>query len=433
MSVPARHARAGRRGPLRLALISIGVVLVVVAASVAGLFLWARWQLSQVPTFAAAGPTVTDSAGHTTAAAAAPLTLPPSLDGVTTFLVFTTGSHNMTPAQAKKYNIPDYVARGTDDLTDSIILAVLDAPARKLTMLSIPRDTWLSYRNARINETYIRYGAAALASDVTRLTGVPINHMVAVNFTAAAELTDVVGGVNVQIPVPMKDTYSHLLLPQAGCIHMDGKVALAFARSRHTETYVNGQWQTDPSASDFGRSTRQQAIITAALDKLLSPKLPLYLPGLAATAKDTLIIDSGLNLGALFDVAKVLATGPHLQITHLGLPSRTGWEGAASVVFTDPQAAAGVLGPLVHEVPGASWPQWMTDAGVPEPGLSSATPPASSASPTESATPSGTPSSPSATSVVGTNSVVTVDGFSTGPNTDYRPCSNGITPPPQPY
>ncbi len=432
MSVPARHARAGRRSPVRLALISIGVVLVVVAASATGLFLWARWQLSQVPTFAAAGPQSASAAAGQTSMAAAPLSLPPSLEGVTTFLVFTTGSHNMTPAQAKKYNIPDYVARGTDDLTDSIILAVLDAPARKLTMLSIPRDTWLSYRGARINETYIRFGAAALASDVTGLTGIPINHMIAVNFTAAAELTDVVGGVDVQIPVPMKDTYSHLLLPQAGCIHMDGQVALAFARSRHTETYVNGGWATDPSASDFGRSTRQQAIITAALGKLLSPKLPLYLPGLAATAKDTLIIDPGLDLGALFDVAKVLATGPHLKVTHLGLPSRTGWEGSASVVFTDPQAASGVLAPLVSEVPGASWPQWLTDAGISQP-TSTPSPTPSSATPTSSDTPTSSPSRSSATSVVGTDSVVTVDGFSTGPNTDYRPCSNGITPPPQPY
>jgi LCP family protein required for cell wall assembly len=394
-------------------------VLALVVGLAGGGLLWAKWQLSRVPTFSA-GPA--QPGGGRGAAAGAPrvqepLKLPPALRGVTTFLVFTTGSRDMTLADARRYGIPDVKSRGEDSLTDSIILAVLDAPKRQLSLLSIPRDTWMQRRGARINETYINHGPAALAEDVTSLTGLPVNHMVAVNFTAAARLTDVVGGVDLQIPVPMRDRKSHLYLPQAGCIRMDGRTALAFARSRHTQTEVGGVWRTDPSASDFGRSTRQQAVITAALGKLLSPRLPLYLPSLAATARDTLIIDAGLDLGAIFDTGRVLATGPALKVHHFGLPSRIGWAGTASVVFTEPSGARRVLAPLIAEVPGASWPAWLG------PQRASATP---------SATPSPTPGDTPGTTVVGSDAQVTVNGFDTGPNTGYRPCSDGITPPQQP-
>ena len=110
----------------------------LVSTAVGGL-LWARWQLPQVPTFSA-GPL--PPAGHGAAAVAPevvePLTLPPAMDGVSTFLLFTTGSKDMTPEDAKRYGVPDLKSRGEDSLTDSIIVAVLDAPGRQLSMLSIP-------------------------------------------------------------------------------------------------------------------------------------------------------------------------------------------------------------------------------------------------------------------------------------------------------
>ncbi|HSF27385.1 MAG TPA: LCP family protein [Actinomycetes bacterium] len=419
MPVTARHARPRAPRRRRRVIVALLSVAVLVAGTVGGALLWANWQLSQVPTFSARPPVVHDGAAPPTEAVEEPLRLPAAMDGVSTFLVFSTGSRDMSAEDARRYGVPDLAYRGDDSLTDSIILAVLDAPARQLSMLSIPRDTWIERRGTRINEVFLNHGAAALAQDVTRLTGLPVNHMVAVSFTAAARLTDVVGGIDLQIPTPMRDRKSHLLLPDSGCIHMDGRTALAFARSRHTQTMdVDGSWRGDPSASDFGRSTRQQAVITAALGKLLSPRLPLYLPDLAATARATLTIDAGLDMGALFDTGRVLATGDALAVHHFGLPSRVGKVGEASVVFTDAVAARRVLAPLIAAVPTAEWPRWLG----PEPRSSSPTP-----TPTDTAV-----EDRSSTTVVGSDTQLAVEGFDTGPNTGYRTCSDGLTPPAQP-
>lgn len=417
-----QHELPRQRSRGRVIFTATLTVLVLAVAVAGGGLAWTRWQLSRVPTFAGGAPVPGPGAAAGVPRDAKPLQLPAALEGVTTFLVFSTGSEGMTAEEAKQYGVTDLAARGGDGLTDSIIVAVLDASDRQMSLLSIPRDTWLDWRGRRINETYRRDGATAFASDVTRLTGLPINHMIAVSFTAAGRLADAVGGIDVQIPTPMRDDKSHLLLPQDGCIHMDGRVALAFARSRHTQTQGPDGWRTDPSASDFGRNTRQQAVIVAALDKLLTPRLPVLLPALARTAQQTLTIDAGLDLGEIFDTGRVLATGRALTIHHYGLPSRVTTIGGASVVLPDAARAGRVLEPLLAAVPGSRWPDWVVPVGA--------------SSPSPSGTPGGPPaggsSDGSSTSVIGKDSAVSVEGYELGSSASYRPCSNGITPPPQP-
>lgn len=408
----------------RVVTVLLAIVVAVGAVSEGTLF-YARWQLSRIPTFTAA-PVGGGSTGGGAAAPPAPLSLPAAFNGVTTFLLFTTGSRGMTAEEAKRYNIPDVEKRGEDSLTDSIILAVLDAPQRRLSLLSIPRDTWIASRGSRINEIFVTSGPQALADEVTSLTGIPVNHMVSISFVAAARLADTVDGIDIEIPTPMRDSKSHLDIPFAGCVHLDGRNALAFARSRHTQVQVDGRWQTDASASDFGRSTRQQAVITAALGKLLTPKLPILLPRLGDTAAATLQIDAGLDMGTVFDTARVLATGTKLKVVHLGLTSTIGQVGKASVVFSEPHASAKVLAGLISEVPGAEWPSWIPDSDR-EAALAPAAPTQSTA-PDASPSPSGSPETGTDTSVVGSDTPISVKGFDTGKHTDYRPCSNGQTP-----
>ena len=394
----------------------------------AGGLWWTQHQFDQVPTFG-------DPAAAPGEDEAEELAEP--LEGVTTFLVFSTGAEDMTAEEARRYGITDFAAREGDGLTDSIILAVLDMPSRELTLLSIPRDTWMDDRGSRINETYRDVGPYALAADVREITGIPVNHLVAVNFTAAARLTDVVGGIDIEIPLPMRDRQAHLELPEAGCVHLDGKTALAFSRSRHTQVQQDGVWRTDASASDFGRSARQQAAITAALRKLLSPKLPLYVDDLAEAAQDTLTIDRGLELGHLVSTGRALATGPELEVRHLGLPSRHATVGQAAVTRVDPGPAREILAPLLETVPGASLPE----AYEPEPWEQESSEDASAdgddrveatggpeasgeAEATGEPRPTAAPGMPTSEPA----EVVDVEGFETG-GARYAPCTDGATPP----
>ena len=161
-------------------------------------------------------------------------------------------------------------------LADSIILASIDPFSKNVAMLSIPRDLYLEipgYGYSKINAAhaygeeydYPGGGPALLKETVSSALGVPIHYFTRVDFTGFQEGIDTVGGIDVKVEEAIDDYsypdegmngYKHFYLP-AGEHHMDGALALKYARSRYT-------------TSDFDRSKRQQKIIMAFKDKALS-------------------------------------------------------------------------------------------------------------------------------------------------------------------
>ncbi len=369
-----RHPPRRRRWPREL-LIGVLVVAVAVGAGL-GVQAWrvssALGKIKHLPT------TVTNGGGR----AKSGLVLPPPLQGVVTFMVFTTGSHDMTKTDALKYGVPDVKARGTDNMTDTIVLVSIDTRSGQISYLSIPRDTWVPRSGEKINEIYPTHGVQGLVDEVQSITGVPVNHVVGLGFTAFGRFTDAVGGVNIRIPVPTRDAESHLLLPSAGCVHLDGRTALAFARSRHTDVYTPQQgWHRDPGASDLQRETRQQVVADAFVHKLLTPSLPLLAPAIADAVANEITTDAGLSIPTLISTAVSLATHGHITTRHFLLPSTFGTVGSASVTFVDPYPAAQVLEAFGRNLPGFSLPrQYPT---VPAPTVSPvATPSATSSTST---------------------------------------------------
>lgn len=169
------------------------------------------------------------------------------------------------------------------DLTDSMIFISLSHSTHSVSMLSIPRDIWVDSMKAKVN-TAFHYGNARregggldlTKSSVSEITGQPIHYALALDFTGFVTAIDAVGGIDVEVerefddykyPIPGKeeaqpesDRYEHLRFNK-GLTQMDGATALKFARSR----YSQGE-----EGTDFARSKRQQKIILAFKDKLLS-------------------------------------------------------------------------------------------------------------------------------------------------------------------
>jgi LCP family protein required for cell wall assembly len=307
------------------------------------------------------------------------LVLPAPLLGVVTFMVFTTGSHDMTKTDALKYGVLDVKARGTDNMTDTIVLVSVDTGSGEISYLSIPRDTWVPRYREKINEIYPTKGLQALVEEVQSITGVPVNHVVGLGFTAFGRFTDAVGGLKIGIPAPTRDAGSNLLLHSAGCVHMDGRTALAFARSRHTDVYTPQQgWHRDPGASDLQRETRQQVVADAFVHKLLTPSLPLVAPAIADAVANEITTDAELSIPTLISTAVSLATQGNISTRHFLLPSTFGTVGSASVTFVDPYPASRVLEAFGRKLPGYSLPpQYPT---VPAPTVSPAATPSATSS-----------------------------------------------------
>ncbi len=197
-------------------------------------------------------------------------------------------------------------------LTDTIILTSIDFKEKKAGMLSLPRD--LAYplgggRFEKINSinAYAELehpgeGAVRTGQAISKLLDVEIDHVVRVDFRGFSEFVDAIGGIDVTVERSFTDpqypTYDDKWTTvsfKKGVQHMDGKTALTFARSRHGN---NGE------GSDFARSKRQQLVIMAIREKLLSLNTlgnPKKLAALYATVSRN--IQTDLSIWDLVELA----------------------------------------------------------------------------------------------------------------------------------
>jgi polyisoprenyl-teichoic acid--peptidoglycan teichoic acid transferase len=166
------------------------------------------------------------------------------------------------------------------NLTDTMILVSYQPSTKKVALISIPRDLDVNvpgYGDVKINsinayaeERQKGSGAEETAKAVSEIMDQPISYWVRIDFSGFEKAIDTVGGVDVTVDrsfvdqnYPVSDLSDQVktISFAAGPQHMNGATALEFARSRHGS---NGE------ASDFARSARQEKIIVALRDKLLS-------------------------------------------------------------------------------------------------------------------------------------------------------------------
>ena len=140
--------------------------------------------------------------------------------------------------------------------------------------------------------------------------GIPINHVVDIDFFGFKEVVDAVGGVTICFEYDTRDLNSGLV-QQAGCNELDGVEALAYARSRNYEEFRDGQWVKDPTA-DLGRIVRQQAFISTIVNSTLTELKsdPFLAASLIEAVGGSLRIDRGLDpIGAAGTLRQAFSTG----------------------------------------------------------------------------------------------------------------------------
>jgi LCP family protein required for cell wall assembly len=259
-------------------------------------------------------------------------------------LVFTTGSRDMTAEEATRLHITDFHNRGSDGLTDSIMLLIADRDTGAVAMLSIPRDLWLFDRGHRINATLNRHGLQAFVDDVSRVSGLPIHHLVKVNFAAFADLIDGIGGVAVHVNRPLADHNSRLFIPDAGCWRLDGFAALAWSRSRYTMTRSSsGAWVTDRTASDFGRIDRQQELVRLVWDRVRTPSIISKAPELITSVRRGLMVDDGVGVQDVRDLLSAFRNVPAGRFEGHTIPTKGQRIGAAAAQVMDVPATRDLL------------------------------------------------------------------------------------------
>jgi polyisoprenyl-teichoic acid--peptidoglycan teichoic acid transferase len=175
---------------------------------------------------------------------------------------------------------------GTDspNLADTIIVLSYNHETKTPVMISVPRDLWVPSIQAKINSAYyygekndppagIQMAQAAILEDM----GIPIHYTAIINFTIFKETIDLLGGIDInvnpgftdpQFPIsgmenaePESARYESITFA-TGSAHFNGETALKFVRSRHS---------VGDEGTDFARSRRQQQVISALRQKMLTP------------------------------------------------------------------------------------------------------------------------------------------------------------------
>lgn len=209
-------------------------------------------------------------------------------------------------APGKPFNVllmgADYRHGDTAYRADSIIVARVDPAARKVWILSIPRDTKVDipgYGAQKINAAHSYGGIHGTITAVEKLTGVKINHYVEANFQGFKQVVDAMGGVWINVPVAIHDIqaddspHHRAAYVPAGWQRLDGEHALTFVRARHQ--FVD---------QDFHRMKDQQLFFKALAKQMASSgnfvRLPLEI------AQASRYIKTDMSLGDMINTAQAL-------------------------------------------------------------------------------------------------------------------------------
>ncbi|MDE3069428.1 MAG: LCP family protein [Acidobacteriota bacterium] len=194
----------------------------------------------------------------------------------------------------------------------SDVIMLIRAGGGHSARLSIPRDTIVEIPGhglQKINAAYAFGGPALSITVVKHLLGIPVNHVVEVNFEDFPELVDAMGGVDYTGPCVLSyldggnARGGFTLRLAAGTHHLDGREALALARTRENHC------GPEAPLPDIARVERQQALLAAMKARLLSLSSLLRAPLIAWDAPPTVISDmSGGELLALFGALAIGGT-----------------------------------------------------------------------------------------------------------------------------
>ena len=240
--------------------------------------------------------------------------------------------------------------------TDTMVIAILRPNDGQVSMISIPRDLWVyipEWENQRINTAYqhgisVGYpggGPGLLKDTILYNLGIRIDHTAMVEFDGFRQIVDTLGGVDVPVSCPYTDwrlidpSYDpqnennwSLYTTGPGLIHMDGDLALWYARSRQ-------------KSSDFDRGRRQQEVLRSLFTQALQAGTLARIPDLYNNLKDT--VETDLNLADILQLSLYAPkmTSADIRSYYIRPPYVSSWitDAGAYVLLPNEELLRGML------------------------------------------------------------------------------------------
>jgi LCP family protein required for cell wall assembly len=227
--------------------------------------------------------------------------------GMNVLLVGTDGRDKITERERRAFRLGGAPCH----CTDTMMIVHISDNRDRATVVSLPRDSYAELpartdpatgqqhpaHPIRLNAAYSEGGPQLTVRAVESMTHVKIDHYLEVDFTSFMKTVDVLGGVKICTPAPMKDAYSGLDLA-AGTHTLKGGQALQYVRARHVD-----------GTSDLGRMKRQQRFLASLIEKAASSGVllnPMRFRDVARAVLGSVRADETFGTDELLDLARAM-------------------------------------------------------------------------------------------------------------------------------
>ena len=246
--------------------------------------------------------------------------------------------------------------RISDFHSDSIMLLRIDPSRHRLVYLSVPRDLRVpipGHGLDKVNAATQIGGPALAVRTISGFTGLPVNHVLIIDFHHFRELVDSIGGVTVNVPEPILSNRFDCPYTPARCStwkgwrfakgpqHMNGWRAQIYSRIREN--------QLNAADNDITRGERQQAVLRAVIQKLTSVSTFLKLPFKGGSLVRPLTTD--LSAWQFIELGWDMKRAPASKALHCRLGGNSDPAGSSDIIPSEDNR------PVIGMVTGASAPQ----------------------------------------------------------------------------
>ena len=201
-----------------------------------------------------------------------------------------------------------------DGRADTIFVISYEPKTKRVSMLSVPRDTRVRITETRwdkINHSFNYGGAKAVVKALENFLGIHIDYYVQLDFHGFEKMVDAIDGVELNVEDrmyyedPWDGDHGFIIDLQPGLQKLDGKKAIQYVRYRDEE-------------GDIGRVQRQQHFINTVYEKMLSPDMFKKFPELAAVAYDS--VDTNMSVVDILSVGRTMHENARTGIRSFSVP-----------------------------------------------------------------------------------------------------------------
>ena len=215
-----------------------------------------------------------------------------------TWLVLGTDSRAAVPGEQSRYGTSQEVEGSRAD-----VIALVRPSDSGVTVINLPRDLTINSKGMELDRLATTYvpGPQNTVNALCTGLGIPTTHLITIDMAQFADIIDALGGIDVDVPEPVRDAYTGLNLTSTGSHRLTGIDALALVRSRHPEILRNGTWVAMSAADGAQRRSESTATVMQAALSAISQRFsnPLELHRLVHTIAGSITLDSDTGLSDL--------------------------------------------------------------------------------------------------------------------------------------